>query len=210
MRHLTRIAALVAMGSLASLPGANAGSLLGEALAFKSAAASALQRAMGDTRPANGADASAPAGVIEGRVVAVLDGDTVTILDGQNQQHRVRLMGIDAPEKTQAFGQRSKQALSQVAFGRAARAECQVMDARQREVNHHRELCKILVAGRDVNLAQVEAGMAWHYKAFERNQKSADRALYAQAEARARDEHRGLWGDSAPTAPWDFRRATKN
>lgn len=58
-----------------------------------------------------------------GRVVGVADGDTVTVLDGMNEQHKIRLMGIDAPEKKQAFGSRSKQALSALVFNREVSVE---------------------------------------------------------------------------------------
>lgn len=69
---------------------------------------------------------------------------------------------------------------------------------------------KIRLSGIDANLAQLEAGMAWHYKAYSREQSPADRWRYAKAEERARDARQGLWADRAPMAPWDFRKARKN
>jgi endonuclease YncB( thermonuclease family) len=66
--------------------------------------------------------------IVERRVVSVADGDTITLLDSNRQQHRIRLAGIDAPEKAQPFGQRSKQHLSELAFGKEAKADCYKVD----------------------------------------------------------------------------------
>ena len=68
---------------------------------------------------------------------------------------------------------------------------------------------KILFAGKDVNLEQVKAGMAWHYKEYEREQSPEDRELYARAEDDARSTRRGLWVDASPTEPAEFRRNEK-
>ena len=76
---------------------------------------------------------------IEGRVVAVSDGDTITVLDSEEKQHKVRINGIDAPEKGQAFGERSRQSLAQMAHGRDARIECHKID------RFGREVCKVWI-----------------------------------------------------------------
>lgn len=144
------------------------------------------------------------AGELVGRVVGVTDGDTVTVLDDQLTQHKIRLTGIDAPEKAQAFGQRSKEALSTLVFSRRVTVEFEKQDRYGRTVG------KVVVDGRDVNLAMVVAGMAWHYKKYEREQISSDRLLYANAERDAREMRRGLWRDVAPIAPWDYRSEVRN
>ena len=131
--------------------------------------------------------------------MSVADGDTVTLLDGEERQHKVRLDGIDAPEKGQAFGDRSKQSLSELAYGRDARADCQKTD------KYGREVCKVYVDGEDVGLEQIKRGMAWHFKRYEREQRPEDRRAYADAEVEARKAKRGLWRDSQPVPPWDFR-----
>lgn len=138
-----------------------------------------------------------------GRVVSIADGDTVTLLDADLRQHKIRLIGIDAPEKRQAFGNRARLNLGLQVFGRDVTADCPKTD------RYKRPLCKIEVDGTDANLAQIEAGMAWHYKAYQRDQRPADQARYAQAEARARVNRVGLWGDPAPVAPWEFRKARR-
>jgi len=138
-----------------------------------------------------------------GNVVGVADGDTITVLDLDKVQHKIRLTGIDAPEKKQPFGNRSKQSLSDMVFNKTVTVET---DKRDR---YGRELGKVLAGGKDVNLEQVRAGMAWHYKAYERTQTAADRQAYAVAEGEARASKRGLWADAEPVPPWAWRRQQK-
>jgi endonuclease YncB( thermonuclease family) len=144
--------------------------------------------------------AIARADVIRGRVVGIADGDTITVLDASRSQHRIRLQGIDAPESRQAFGARSKQHLSDLAFDKEVTVEWEKRD------RYGRVLGKVLVGGRDACLEQVRAGMAWHYKYYENEQNPQDRRLYAEAEREARGARRGLWADPTPVPPWDFRR----
>ena len=147
---------------------------------------------------------SAIAAELVGKVIAVADGDTVTILDADMLKHRIRLSGIDAPEKRQAFSQRSKQALSQAVFNRTVTVEWSKRDRYGRLVGK-----LILPDGRDANLRQIELGMAWHYKAYAEEQNVIDRSDYATAEDRAREFHVGLWSDLAPVPPWEFRKAAR-
>lgn len=142
---------------------------------------------------------SANADQLQGRVVGISDGDTVTVLDQSNAQWKIRLMGIDAPEKNQAYGQRSKENLSHLIFDKHVVVEYSKMDKYGRTVG------KIIVDGIDVNLEQVKSGMAWHYKKYQSEQSPADRVSYAEAEEKARTAQIGLWIDSELTAPWDWR-----
>ncbi|HEV8589283.1 MAG TPA: thermonuclease family protein [Pyrinomonadaceae bacterium] len=137
---------------------------------------------------------------LTGRVVSIADGDTVTVLGADNAQSRIRLSGIDAPESHQAFGTQAKKNLSELVFGKDVTVIYQKTDQYGRLVG------KIIVEGKDVNLAQVKAGMAWHYKEYQREQTPEDRELYARAEEEARAQHRGLWQDSNPVEPSQFRR----
>ena len=141
---------------------------------------------------------------LTGRIVSIADGDTVTLLDANLRQHKIRLSGIDAPERRQPFGNRSRLHLGALVFGKQVTADCPKTD------RYKRAVCRLEVDGIDANLAQVEAGMAWHYKAYTREQSPADRWRYAKAEDRAREARHGLWADRAPVAPWDFRKARKN
>ena len=136
---------------------------------------------------------------ITGNVVGVADGDTITVLDADKVQHKIRLTGIDAPEKKQPFGNRSKQSLSNMVFNKTVTVET---DKRDR---YGRELGKVLTGDKDVNLEQVRTGMAWHYKAYERTQSATDRQAYTDVEKEAKAAKRGLWADSEPMPPWVWR-----
>lgn len=143
------------------------------------------------------------ADTLQGRVVGVSDGDTVTVLDSTNTQFKIRLMGIDAPEKKQAFGNKSKESLSNLVFNKQVTVEYRKKDKYGRTVG------KIIVDGIDANLEQIKAGLAWHYKKYRLEQSMDDRTIYAQAEDQARLEKRGLWVDVEPTPPWDWRKKQK-
>jgi endonuclease YncB( thermonuclease family) len=145
----------------------------------------------------------ATAGTLSGKVVGISDGDTVTVLDAERRQHRIRLAGIDAPEKRQPFGQRSKEHLSRLVFGREVVVEIGKTDRYGREVG------RILTGGLDANLEQVREGFAWHYKAYAREQSTSDRRQYAEAEEGARTSTRGLWRDVSPVPPWEWRRLSR-
>ena len=136
---------------------------------------------------------------LTGRIVSIADGDTVTLLDTNLRQHKIRLSGIDAPEKRQPFGNRSRLHLGALVFGRQVTAHCPKKD------RYKRALCRIEIDGVDANLAQVEAGMAWHYKQYANEQSSADQMAYAAAEVGARRARIGLWKGPEPIPPWEFR-----
>ncbi|WP_431286651.1 thermonuclease family protein [Roseateles chitinivorans] len=146
---------------------------------------------------------TAGAETLRGEVVGLADGDTLTVLDNERHQHRVRLVGIDAPEKRQAFGERSRQHLSELVFRQEV-----VVDWKKRD-RYGRILGVVRVRSVDVAQAQLRAGLAWHYKAYAREQEAAQRALYSDEEIDARRARRGLWSEAAPTPPWEFRRIKK-
>lgn len=135
-----------------------------------------------------------------GRVVGVTDGDTIRLLDQAKKQHVVRLGSIDAPERGQPFGRAAKDALSAMAFNVQAEARCWKRD------RYGREVCAVFVGGRDVGLEMIREGYAWHYKAYEDEQREADRAEYARLEAEARADRRGLWREPGAIPPWEWRR----
>jgi len=138
---------------------------------------------------------SAPPKVVEeftGRAVSVADGDTITVLRG-TEQIRIRLEGIDAPESSQSFGNRAKQALAEMAFGKE-------VTIRQTGTDRYgRSLAFIVADGVDVNAKLIEDGWAWHYKQFNREER------LALLEVAARQAKRGLWADPSPLPPWEFR-----
>lgn len=146
----------------------------------------------------------AQAETLTGRTVGVADGDTITVLDITNTQHKIRLAGIDAPEKSQPFGQRSKESLSALVFGRTVTVETDKVDRYRRKVGKVRT-----PEGVDANLEQVRRGLAWHYKEYQQEQSEADRATYAAAENIAREQRQGLWVEAQAVAPWEFRKAQR-
>lgn len=117
----------------------------------------------------------AHAETLTGQVVKIADGDTLTILDA------------------------SRQHLASLAFGKAVTVEWYKRDRYQRIIG------KVLVDGRDANLEQVMAGLAWHYKYYEKEQPPGERRRYSEAEEVARLDRVGLWRDPSPIPPWDFR-----
>lgn len=141
---------------------------------------------------------------ITGRVVAVADGDTLTVLDPQRVTHKIRLIGIDAPEKAQPFGAVSKQHLAELVFERDVQVQWEKKD------RYGRTLGKVLLNGTDVNLRQVTDGMAWWYRHYARDQEAADQARYSEAEAWAQRGRMGLWSMDAPTPPWEWRKGLRN
>lgn len=146
----------------------------------------------------------AHAAQLQGKVVGVSDGDTITVLEDGRNRHHVRLTGIDAPEKNQPFGQVSKQSLSNLVFGKI------VTVTYDKEDRYGRILGRVGTPdGQNANLQQIQKGMAWHYKHYERDQPQKERRDYAEAERVAQQSKAGLWVDKNPTPPWDWRRETR-
>lgn len=148
--------------------------------------------------------AGASAGeIVVGRVVGVSDGDTITVLDPRRQQFKVRLAGIDAPESKQAFGQASKKHLSSLVFERDVNLDCGKTD------KYRRRVCVVNIDGKDANLAQIAAGMAWWYRKYQKEQSSQLRIEYEAAEVTARNSAVGLWQDANPLPPWEWRNVKR-
>jgi endonuclease YncB( thermonuclease family) len=154
----------------------------------------------------------AAAEVIEGRVVGVSDGDTVTVLDGENIRHKIWLAGIDAPESRQPFGQASKKNLSDLVFGRDVTVQWRKRDRYGRAVGKvlvQPEGCSTCQRTSDAGLAQLEAGLAWWYREYRKEQTLEDQGYYEYAEFDAKAQRRGLWVDANPLPPWEWRRKTQ-
>jgi micrococcal nuclease len=139
----------------------------------------------------------APSNELVGRVIAISDGDTLDILTADKQTLRVRLNGIDAPERGQPFGNNAKQLLGDAVFGR----DVLVIDHGRDK--YGRLLGDVMIDGKSVNLALVAAGLAWHYVQY-----SSDETL-AAAQRDAQRDRRGLWSDARHVAPWDWRKLSK-
>ncbi len=143
---------------------------------------------------------TAAADTLTGKVIKVADGDSITILDSTNTQHRVRLQGIDAPERKQAFGNASRKQLASLVAGKTVTVKWDKRDRYGRIVGF------VIVDGHNVNLVQVKAGMAWFYRYYQRELSPEDRGRYATAENQARTDRLGLWQDKNPMPPWEYRK----
>lgn len=132
----------------------------------------------------------------------VIDGDTIEILSS-GSSWRVRLQGIDAPERDQPFGTASSENLTSCLNGRTVVVQSDKIDRYDRLVG------TVLADGNDCNLQQLRQGMAWHYKYYQNEQSAKARKSYAQAERHAQQARLGLWADCA-VAPWDWRQGTRS
>ncbi len=154
-----------------------------------------------------------PAGAdINGKVVAVTDGDTIKVLDGNKVQHKIRLTGIDAPEKAQPYGNASRKHLATMVAGKDVRIETTKND------RYGRVLGKVWVQPRDcpscgktlnANHAQILSGMAWWYQDYAKDQSAEDQGRYESAVTEARKRKLGLWSEPNPIPPWAWRRGQR-
>ena len=143
---------------------------------------------------------TAIADVLYGHVVRVADGDTITIIDKDKIQYIIRLSGIDAPEKKQAFGNKAKQSLSELVFDKDVQITWFKKD------RYGRTIGKVEIDNMDICLEQIKRGLAWHYKHYERDQTKEDKLRYSNAENDAKTNNLGLWMNENPIRHSDFRR----
>jgi len=134
---------------------------------------------------------------LSGKIVKIADGDTVTLLTPNNEQIRIRLNCIDAPEKSQDFGQRSRQSLGNLLAGAYVKIKKHDVD------KYGRVIGTIYLDGVDINLTQVKRGMAWVYDRY------CSDPTYHEAEQEARSARLGLWSHPNPIEPWNYRRGKK-
>jgi endonuclease YncB( thermonuclease family) len=143
---------------------------------------------------------SAWADTLTGAVVRIDDGDSLEVRDAAGQRHRVRLRGIDAPERAQPHSKVARRNLSRLTRGRPVTVSYDGVD------KYGRLLAWVYVDdGASINLLQVRAGLAWHY-AFPGNPWTVDDHLLARAEREARTARLGLWSRSNPLPPWQYRK----
>jgi len=152
------------------------------------------------------------ASILEGTVVKVADGDTITVLDSNKVQHRVRIAGIDAPEKNQPFGNASGKRLGELVARKEVRVEFDKHDRYGRIVGKvlvRPPDCPTCGMTLDVGLAQITTGMAWWYRKYANEQSPEDQGRYELAEQEANVKKVGLWQDKNPQPPWEFRKANR-
>jgi endonuclease YncB( thermonuclease family) len=154
------------------------------------------------------------ADTLEGKVIKVADGDTVTIIGDNGKKYRIRLGGIDAPEKDQPYGGVSTQGLVNLVSGKTVTIEYENRDRYKRIVGKvlvnppGDVFCLALdcIKKIDAGLEQINAGLAWHYKHYQKEQSEEDRNLYSTSEVMAKQNRLGLWADEKPMTPWRWRR----
>ncbi|MBE7411194.1 MAG: thermonuclease family protein [Leptospiraceae bacterium] len=136
--------------------------------------------------------------ILTGKVVGVSDGDTIRLYSKEdNTQYKIRLSGIDAPEKNQTHGRKSKQALSDFIFGKIVEVSVQGEDKYKRILGY------IKSENQNINLEMVKTGNAWVYRKYNRSKE------YIEAERIAKDKKIGLWNLEDPIPPWEFRKEKK-
>lgn len=136
---------------------------------------------------------------LTGQVKRIVDGDTL-VLTSQGYDHRIRLAGIDAPERSQPWGEAATRELRRQVAGRFVVVEWNKKDRWNRLIG------VVLLSGEDQNLHMVDRGLAWHYKRYAKEQTPRDRQRYEATEIEAHKAKRGLWSDPEPMAPWDWRK----
>ena len=135
------------------------------------------------------------------KVVGVNDGDTITVFDQENKkQFKIRLATIDAPEYTQAFGKKSRRNLSDLVYKKEITVNSFGKD------RYGRLIGEIFLDGKNINLAQIQSGYAWHYKRHQKQQTYAKRLIYAQAQKDAKENRLGVWQYDNPIPPWAYRK----
>jgi len=135
-----------------------------------------------------------------GIVVKVTDGDTFNVLEAGNVLHKVRLTGIDAPERAQPYGRKSHEYLAGMVAGK------QVLIESNKQDRYGRDLGKVMLDSQDINLEQIKAGMAWWYRYYKKQQSQTDQIAYEEAEDHAKVNGLGLWAEENPIEPWRWRR----
>ena len=144
------------------------------------------------------------------KVQRVVDGDTVHVIDKAGKKFKVRLTGIDAPEKNQPYGLAATYKLTEILINKLVLLKSKPNNGKPYTIDRYkRVLAKIILDGRDINLSQVLRGYAWHFKRYQKQQSPSDRELYSEAEIDAKKNKLGLWGEKNPIAPWKWRKIKK-
>ena len=139
-----------------------------------------------------------PAFDLAGRVVRVADGDTVSVLDATNTQHKIRLYGIDTPERDQPYGRSAQRALAKLVGDKRVGVVVVATD------DYGRQVGTLYREGTNINLAMVAGGYAWWYRHYAPHERRL-----AVAEEAAREQGLGLWADPHPVPPWEWRRGRR-
>lgn len=132
-----------------------------------------------------------------GKVIRVSDGDTIRV-QTTTEELKIRLFGIDCPEKDQPYGKEAQQRVYQLAFGKNVKV---VQKSKDR---YGRVVAEIMLPnGQNLNELLVKEGLAWHYTQY------SNSLILAKLQREAKQQRRGLWADPNPVAPWEHRAAKR-
>ena len=138
---------------------------------------------------------------VYGKIIKIIDGDTVYFQANNDDGYKkLRLVGIDAPEMKQPFGNESKQCLANLINNKLVQIISFGKD------RYKRTLAKILIEKIDINLAMIKNGCAWFYRKYKNTLDIDDQIMYDQAEIFAIENKKGLFSNQEAEAPWDWRK----
>jgi len=140
---------------------------------------------------------------LAGKVIRIVDGDSITVVDSEKDRHKIRMAGIDAPERRQPHGKAAHQYLAKLIFKK------QVCIAWYKRDKYQRLVGVVRVDGEDINLRMITAGLSWHYKQYQNEQSKSDAVQYSKAQVNAKSAAIGLWRDRNPIPPWLWRRGER-
>jgi endonuclease YncB( thermonuclease family) len=140
---------------------------------------------------------------LQAKVVEIVDGNTMIVIN-VNRRIKVVLKGSDAPEDSQPFGDVARQHLADLVLGKEV-----LVDYTELGRDGHL-VAKVFCNEMDVGQQMIRDGVAWYDRTYEKDLSELEQQLYEESELAARSEHRGLWQEAAPVAPWQFRLAQQN
>lgn len=197
--------AMTAASKLVHIPGVDLGAITSAIRPGGSAPARTSGTSSASITSGPPAAPAAPrSGALAATVVQVMDGDTISLLTRNGTSYKVRLIGIDAPERDQSGWQASQMGLITLAMGRSASVKWQSTDSFGRLV------ARVTVEGKDLGLEQLRAGHAWYSRDYARDLSESEAKTYEAAEAKARRLKLGLWKEPGARPPWEFREAQQS
>ena len=144
------------------------------------------------------------------KVVNIVDGDTIDVLDGYNQKLRIRLLGIDTPERKQQFGYESYFYLNKILHGKSVVIISSPDKDKPYTLGYFKRVIgKVVLNDVDINLEMIKKGMGWHFIKYKKNQPIDESHSYNKAESEARKKYIGLWSDPNPVPPWKWRQQNR-
>jgi endonuclease YncB( thermonuclease family) len=144
------------------------------------------------------------------KVVNIVDGDTIDVLDSYNQKLRIRLLGIDTPERKQHFGYESYFYLNKILNGKSVVIISSPDKDKPYTLGYFKRVIgKVVLNGVDINLEMIKKGMAWHFIKYKKNQPIDESHSYNKAESEARKKYIGLWSEVNPLPPWKWRQQNR-